>query len=310
MKFSVVVANYNNGKYLPALIESVQKQTYVNWELVIADDCSTDNSLEIIALFLSDERIKVISHKQNQGAGAAFRTATENSTGPIIGMLGADDALPPNAIAEMVNAHLACPQASFIYSTHFECDSELKVIDEKGFFGQGIPKGKSQIHQIYATNFATFKKEAYLKTEGFNPKLKRAVDQDLFLKLEEVGEVVFIDKPLYYYRRHAGGISQEGNSEKARMFHIMAMYHAYQRRKKTGFINLTKDEMRYYLRYYCLYQAEHNLQEGILKRGSYLLKDLYFIPTDIKRKEFWQVLGKILGFYQGQTIIKKGHIVP
>ncbi|GAB4199723.1 MAG: hypothetical protein OHK0057_05120 [Thermoflexibacter sp.] len=310
MKFSVVVANYNNGKYLPALIESVQKQTYENWELIIADDCSTDNSLEIIASFLSDERIRMVSHKQNQGAGAAFRTATENASGELIGLLGADDALPANAIAEMVNAHLAYPQASFIYSSHFECDSELQVIDEKGFFGQAIPEGKSQIHQIYATNFATFKKQAYLKTSGFNPKLKRAVDQDLFLKLEEIGQVVFVDKPLYYYRRHPAGISQEGNSEKARMFHIMAMYDAYQRRKKTGFINLTKDEMRYYLRYYCLYQAEHNLPEGILKRLSYLLKDLYFIPTDIKRKEFWQVLGKILRFYHGQTIIKKGHIIP
>jgi glycosyltransferase involved in cell wall biosynthesis len=310
MKFSVVVANYNNGKYLATLIESVQKQTYTNWELIIADDCSTDNSIEVISTFLNDTRIKLIKHKQNQGAGAAFRTATAHATGELIGLLGADDALPPNAVEEMVKAHLAFPKASFIYSTHFDCDTDLQVINEKGFFGQAIPQGKSQIHQIYATNFATFKKEAYLQTAGFNPTLKRAVDQDLFLKLEEVGEVVFIDKPLYYYRRHAAGISQEGNSEKARMCHIMAMYDAYQRRKKTGFINLTKDEMYYYLRYYCLYQAEHNLQDGILKRLFFLLKDLYFIPTDIKRKEFWQVLGKILGFYKGETIIKKGNIIP
>ncbi|MCU0390972.1 MAG: hypothetical protein MUE81_07630 [Thermoflexibacter sp.] len=117
-----------------------------------------------------------------------------------------------------------------------------------------------------------------------------------------------MDKPLYYYRRHSGGISQEGNSEKARMFHIMAMYQAYQRRKKTGFINLTKDQMNYYLRYYCLYQAEHNSKDGLFRRLAFLFKDLYFIPSDVKKKEFWQVFGKILGINRAKTIIEKGAI--
>ena len=65
--FSVLIANYNNAKYIKKAIESVLKQTYKNWEIVIVDDASTDNSLEVIRPYLKDKRIKLVKHKENQG---------------------------------------------------------------------------------------------------------------------------------------------------------------------------------------------------------------------------------------------------
>ncbi len=323
--FSVIVANYNNGKYLLPLIESIQKQTFRAWELVIADDCSTDNSMEILAPYMAHSgvppsgvppnQIKVIRHEQNRGAATTFRTAMENSVGEFVALLGADDALTLDALQIMYDAHLQYPKASMVYSRYYDCDGELNIVGI-GTLTKPIEEVKSIIHQICVANLVTFKRKFYDQTEGLNPYFKRALDQDLFLKLEEVGEVVFVDKPLYYYRRHSAGISQEGNSEKARMFHIMAMYDAYKRRKKsgvppTGFINLSQDEMHYYLRYYHFYQAENNINEGIFKRLSYLFKDLFYIPKDIKRKDFWQVFAKVMGLKSNEKpIIRRGNIIP
>lgn len=310
IKFSIIVANYNNGRYLTPLIESILKQTYSKWELIIADDCSTDNSLQILAPYMAHPQIKVVRHQQNKGAASTFNTAMDNSTGALVALLGADDALTADALQIMYDAHDQSPQASMIYSLYYDCDGELNPVGI-GTLTKSIKEVKSVIHKICVANLMTFKRTLYNQTTGFNPFFKRALDQDLFLKLEEVGEVVFIDKPLYYYRRHSGGISQEGNSEKARMFHIMAMYDAYRRRKKTGFVNLTKDEMNYYLRYFCLYQAENNVSEGIFKQLSYLLKDLYYIPKDIKRMDFWQIFGKVIGLKRNDApIIIRGNIIP
>jgi glycosyltransferase involved in cell wall biosynthesis len=316
MKFSVTMANFNNAKYLPQAIESVIKQTYKDWELVIVDDKSTDNSLEVIAPYLTLPNIKLIKHIKNLGAAAANKTAIESSAGEIVGRLDPDDALTPDALSVMAQAHQENPLANLIYSTYFSTDNDLKILIDEEPMSKAIPVGKSLIHAIYVTHFSTFKRKFYDQTEGINPYFKRALDQDLFLKLEEVGEVVFVDKPLYYYRRHSAGISQEGNSEKARMFHIMAMYDAYKRRKKsgvppTGFINLSQDEMHYYLRYYCLYQAENNTSEGVFKRLSYLFKDLSYIPKDIKRKDFWQIFAKVIGIRSNdKPIIRRGNIIP
>ncbi|MCE2834403.1 MAG: glycosyltransferase [Chitinophagaceae bacterium] len=68
--FSVIVANYNNGRYLPDLVRSLQAQTLGDWELVIADDASTDDSESLIGPFLTDGRIRWVRHDINRGARA------------------------------------------------------------------------------------------------------------------------------------------------------------------------------------------------------------------------------------------------
>ncbi|GAH35075.1 unnamed protein product, partial [marine sediment metagenome] len=61
--FSILMANFNNANYIESAINSVLKQTYTNWELIIVDDCSVDDSIKIIKPFLSDKRIKLIQLK-------------------------------------------------------------------------------------------------------------------------------------------------------------------------------------------------------------------------------------------------------
>lgn len=239
--FSVIVANYNNGRFLPDLVRSMQAQTIADWELVIADDASTDDSENFIASFLSDDRIRWVRHERNLGAAAAFRTAVDNSHAEVIGMLGADDALVPDALEKMLAAHQLHPDASMINSDCQWCDESLNIIEKYKYYRPLAP-GEELIRNLCIGSFATFKRASYLSTTGFDPYFRKALDHDIYLKLDEVGALYYVDEPLYLYRRNPQGISQDSNGMRAAQFSAMARLNAYERRKGTSKPNLTKDE--------------------------------------------------------------------
>jgi len=286
MLFSVIVANYNNGQYLPDLITSVLNQTYSNWELIIVDDCSNENPLKYIKSYLTDIRIKFLSHKINLGAGATFKTAATHATGDIIGMLGADDALVPTALETMFKAHEQFPGASMINSECYWCDEHLHILHKYEHYTPLEP-GQSLIRNLTVGSFATFKRAAYLKTAGFDNAFKRAVDHDIYLKLDEVGSLAFVHEPIYLYRKNAIGISQNDNGIKAAQFSILAKYHAYKRRLGTSKDNLSKKEISslrisWYLREIYQQRISGNQQNC----NSLIKQAIKEIPTILLNKTF------------------------
>jgi len=114
--FSVFIANYNNEKYLETAINSIISQTYKNWELVIVDDGSTDNSLQIIEPFLKDKRIKLIVLKQNCGVGYSKKIGADNCQNDILGVLDADDKIHEETLEIIVDAYKNNPNCGFIYT--------------------------------------------------------------------------------------------------------------------------------------------------------------------------------------------------
>jgi len=290
--FSIIVANYNNGRYLDDLIQSVLKQTYTNWELIIADDASTDHSDKVVAKYLSDLRIHWHRHEVNAGAGAAFKTACDNSSGEIIGMLGADDGLVPEALDKMITAHSMQKNASMITSMAYDCDADFNQIGICKISGKQ-PEGVSFIREIHICNFVTFKKEFYQKTKGFEVQYKRGVDVDIYLKMEECGGTIgFLAEPVYLYRRHSGGISQGGNGTLAHSYVLWAQVEAYKRRKIRQFQpNLTFKEYQakavncFQLKsYYARKEGHWTMAAG------YALMCVATDKTYLLNKTFWSAL--------------------
>jgi glycosyltransferase involved in cell wall biosynthesis len=261
--FSVLMANYNKANYLKEAIESVIAQTYKNWELIIVDDASADNSLSVIEPYLKDKRIKLIALNRNLGSvGATKRLCLEKSQGDILGILDSDDALHKDALKVIVKAYKDNPDCGWIHSTYYECDSSLKPIKVKDF---DIGKNRLKVPDSY--HFNTFKRAAYNLTAGFNPKLRVAEDHDLDYKLEELTKLKFIGKPLYCYRMHKGGISQGKQRAEGQFYTALAKYNAYKRRLNTNLPNLTKQEISNIL-FYTSYLLLRNIQ---LKRAMILL---------------------------------------
>lgn len=209
MLFSILVAHYNNYEYFLDCYESILKQTYQDFEVIILDDCSTDNSLEKIKeLTKGDSRFRLFQNEENQGVGFTKRKCVELASGEICGFVDPDDALSENAIENSVENHTE--KNVVTYSKFLLCDANLNHLK---LFPQSraIKNGDQKFFNIFleANHFFTFKRSAYNKTSGINPKLTSAVDQDLYLKLYEIGNFTFINEALYYYRLHEKGVSQE-----------------------------------------------------------------------------------------------------
>lgn len=204
--FSVLIANYNNSKYLMDAVESVRQQTYANWEIVLVDDASTDNSKELYKELEKDERIHIYRNDKNMGCGYTKRRCAELAKGDLCGFLDPDDVLLPNAIGDSVRNLEAHPDCVLSFSRFYTCDEKLNKTGECRLLELN---GKSYFENrdYCPEHFVAFRKEAYDKSEGIDATLKAGVDQDLYFRLEEVGEAVVLNKFTYLYRKNTNALT-------------------------------------------------------------------------------------------------------
>ena len=230
--FSLLIANYNNGIFFKDCYDSIISQTYTNWEVIVVDDASKDNSVELIQNIIGDDtRFKFYQNSENKGCGFTKRRCAELATGEICAFLDPDDAITEEALAIMVAEHEKFPKASMVYSKHYFCDENLKIDTTRE--SQQVENHKPFYFDFdgYIHHFLSYKKEYYDKTVGIEAYLLRAVDRDLILKLYEVGAAFFIDKALYKYRIHKNGISTNNNQDKAYFWYWVTIIDAAKRRK-------------------------------------------------------------------------------
>lgn len=233
-KISILIANYNNGCYMQETIDSVLAQNYDNWEIVIVDDKSTDNSFDIYGKYKEDPRFRVFFNERNMGTGYTKRRCVEMANGELCGFVDPDDVLIGTDVFDvMVEEHLNHPNSSMVYSGLFRADENLNIIRESP--GKMIEAGSSILHTRSwpIRNFMTFKKDKYNMTEGVDMTMRRAVDYDLYYKLEEVGDVVHLDRIQYIQRNNPHSISLNDNAYKAAVWHSYACLQAMKRRGLT-----------------------------------------------------------------------------
>jgi len=290
---SIVIAEYNNGKYFTELYDSIVGQSISDFEVVLVDDFSTDDTVALIKeKILHDNRFKIIQHTSNKGAGAAFKKALEHASSEVILMLGADDALHKDGIKIISEAHRQYPEASLINFSLYYCDENLKVISESNFH-----KEPSDGEYFYWTTkgIDTFKKSKYLETGGFDEKLKSAVDQDICFKLEETGDTIHIDKVVYYYRANPKGISQSNNMFAAKINYCISVFNTYTRRKNSGFKNISANKLREITCEYYYYKAFNYDRKGqYLKSFGWLLNG--YLQSKLYQVNLSEEMKKEIGY--------------
>jgi glycosyltransferase involved in cell wall biosynthesis len=274
--FSILMANFNQGKYLDEAIKSVLAQSFQNWELVIIDDCSTDNSVKVIEKYLGDKRIRFFKNEKNLGYIQTLKKLIENSHAPIVGILDGDDALSSTAIEEILDYYKKNYGANFVYSQFMFCDPKLQPV-KKGF-ARRIPPGQTNLQADCVSAFRTFTKNCYFRTAGFDQKMIYAEDQDLYFKMEEITDLFFLDKVLYYYRVLPTSQSHDFRKAKiGRISHILARYYAYRRRRNLDIVNLKRRQIAREL----LTALRVCVQARDIKRGFliswYLLREFFHL---------------------------------
>jgi glycosyltransferase involved in cell wall biosynthesis len=210
-KVSICIPTYNYAHYITDAIESVISQTLRDFELIIIDDCSTDNTVEIVKKYLTlDARIKLYNNIKNIGLENNFNRCIELASGKYVKVMCADDLLEPTCIGKSVKLLEEHPSASLLSCSRQVVTSDLLPIRILSFSVKSeFLSGHSVIRKclfhgnlIGEPTATLFKKEN--ATRGFRTEYKQLLDLEMWLHLLEKGDFLFIPEALCKFRRHEG----------------------------------------------------------------------------------------------------------
>jgi len=178
MKFSIVIPTYNRSELLPRAINSVLKQTFHDYELIIVDDCSTDNTQDILKTF-QHPKLSVIRQATNQGVSAARNTGIQQAKGEYICFLDDDDAFLPDFL-ETTLKYL--PNIDFVW-----CGKRIIKGAQQTEKIPHIGHSLKFVRSLSLNSGVTIKKSCFDKIGLFDTQLKMAEDLDVFLRLLSQG---------------------------------------------------------------------------------------------------------------------------
>lgn len=199
---SVVIPAYNAVSYLPQTMGSVLQQTFTDFEVLIVDDGSSDDTANWAAQ-ITDSRVRLIS-QPNQGAGAARNTGIENARGEYIAFLDADDFWEPTKLAKQVQCLDTRPEIGLVHTW-------VNVANADGRLSERVmtTEGEGHIwHQIVVYNpvksgsTAMVRRECFEAVGRFDSSLKYAEDWDMWVRVSRKYAVCVLHEPLASYRIH------------------------------------------------------------------------------------------------------------
>lgn len=274
---SIVLPIYNGEQYMASSIESVQKQTYKNWELIIVDDCSTDNTENIAKKYtLMDKRIKYYKNESNLKLPRNLNRGFQIAKGNFLTWTSDDNIYYPTAIKEMV-IELQKTKTEFVFA---DCD----IIDECGNKIEVICGPKNYQQAIWGSNFVgacfLYTRSLYENIGEYDPTLYLVEDYDYWLRIFANYQVSHISHKLYGYRKHAGALSSTEKQE--RINNVL---------EKTLLKNFPETSGYTWLDKYYLYKGLNNccaLKSSVQERAKYK-KNLNIITGFISLKSEFQI---------------------
>lgn len=208
--FSVMVPTYNQAHYLPYALNSLRAQTYQNWEAIVVDDGSTDNTRKVIERYAAlDKRIRCV-HKSNGGVASALNEALKHAKGEWIFWLSTDDLFEPEKLSIHEEEIIKYPDVKFFY-THFyvldESTSQKLAGDPDLVKFQ--PSYTDSVISFFYTNYVNgisicIHRSVFEKVKGFDEKLHHGQDFDLWLRISALYTSKFINRRTCITRVHSG----------------------------------------------------------------------------------------------------------
>lgn len=202
---SVIMPVYNAGNFLVEAIESILNQSYKNFEFIIVDDASIDNSWEILKFFKKkDKRIKIYKLKENVGVSQTMKFAIKKGRGKFLARMDADDISHPQRLEKELNYLLKTPETVAVGTQCYLIDKDGKTIGKKTF-----PTKFEDIYK-YIFTFIPLQQPTLMINKTKLPKdfeyyydsMDTAEEIELLFKLFQYGKVENLKENLHYYRLH------------------------------------------------------------------------------------------------------------
>lgn len=205
-KITVYIISHNYGKYLFDAIESVLRQVYQEWELLVFDDNSNDNTQEIINMYKNDPRVRTFKTK-GVGLPAVANLALENSTGDLIIRLDGDDFFDENILLVLEAYLRKHPEVALVFPDYYLIDEGGHVIVhekrekliESNHLLDAPPNGACTL----------IRKKVLLEIGGYREDLGAQDGFDLWSKVKDKYGGMNVNLPLFYYRRHGQNLTNK-----------------------------------------------------------------------------------------------------
>ena len=185
---TIIVTNYNYSKYLPRCIRSCLSQKHIDIEVIVVDDCSTDNSLDVLKPFYKD--IQIIRNKKNVGVAAAANTGINLARGRYVVRVDADD---------FVNSDMCYFMSIYLDSNHdaFCVSCDYILVDEY----ENILERKNAEKDNISCGIM-YRRELLIELGSYNPGMRHKEEVELRKRLDEFYNIHHLKIPFYRYRMH------------------------------------------------------------------------------------------------------------
>lgn len=203
---SIIMPSYNTALYIGETIESVLAQSYTNWELIIVDDDSTDNTDEVVNRFLSDSRIIYLKNEKNCGAAVSRNRALQNANGKWIAFLDSDDLWKPNKLERQLK-YMKDNGYRFSYTDYIEID-EKSVPNGKHISGPQRITERGMYNYCWMgclTVIYDAEEVGLVQIED----IKKNNDYAMWLKVSKKADCYLLNETLAMYRKRTGSISNQ-----------------------------------------------------------------------------------------------------
>ncbi len=203
---SIITPSYNSAPFIAETINSILNQTYSNWELLITDDCSTDNTIEIVKQYIEkDSRVKLFQLDKNQGAGICRNNSIKEAKGKYIAFCDSDDLWMPQKLEKQL-AFMEQKDCTLSYSSYMTCDEESNIT---GIVVCNKEISYKDIKHDDGIGCLTAIYDCEKTGKIYMPDLRKRQDWGLWLKILKLCRISYgMKEPLAIYRIRKSSISR------------------------------------------------------------------------------------------------------
>ena len=206
--FSIVLPTKNNAVFLELAIDSIISQTYRDWELIIVNDGSTDNTTALLQQYLSDTRVQVHTLDQSKGVPYALNLGISHATGEWVVRHDGDDVSLPSRLGTLHNFIKSRADLVLLGSDIYLCNRDGAIYSTQTYcYDDQAIRNKWLRASPFCHPSITFRRASFLQAGGYNASLRVAEDYELYFRLAQHGSIANVALPLYILRIHSQSTS-------------------------------------------------------------------------------------------------------
>jgi glycosyltransferase involved in cell wall biosynthesis len=305
-RVSVIIPNYNHTVYLKQRIDSVLNQTYRDFEVIILDDCSTDNSIEIIEQYRNNEKIvHIVLNDANSGSTfKQWDKGIQLAKGEYIWLAESDDWCENNFLQVIVDGLEKNKEAVFGYCQSFCINDEGLIIFQSSYTkledycpaNEYLEKFLCFGNAVFNASMAVFRKDFYYKVSDFYKTFKFTGDWVFWAELSRLSPVYVNARPLNYFRKHDNDVSGKIYASGLNFIEELKVLNYFHERLGLNGSQYLKAKIRLYNRFIAgESRIDHTLKEQtralffakvsfFQKQQFLILSSLYLLKSNLNRR--------------------------